>query len=537
MSGFKVEATLGDYLLVAAPNGTRRYPVHVLGPNRESVNSDTVNLSDAAQRRRFCDSVIPEAMRAQAGPVLLQLGARVDAARMDAATAGQMNQYQDVTTVDDVVRVLNEEYAVVLAGNQPAVLRERTNEEGLRSYALLSIDGFSAWLRAQKILVGGKPTSFDKIWLDDPRRRQYEGLTFAPGRETPGYYNLWTGFAVSPSPAGSCQRFLDHVRENVCSNDEAIYRFVIRWLAETVQRPEQKSGKALALRGAQGVGKTIVGKAIRRLLGPHYALFSEARYITGRFNAHLLDLLVLHLDEATWGGDHAAAGRLKDLITNDWQHVELKGREPMKVRNLVRVLITGNADWLVPAGQDERRFVVLDVAPTRQQDRRYFKALEDEMDAGGSEALLHYLMTFDIDAVPVDLAQETSGLFEQKLASLSSPQQWWHDLLASGVLPGDENGVGVAPVAEVYAAYVEHAKQIGKTRRAMETEVGIFLGKVAPGLVRTRRMLGSGSRVYLYEFPPLAACRAAWCDSMRTRGQWDERDEWGAWVPTTSRRT
>src|SRR3954454_18375911 len=118
---------------------------------------------------------------------------------------------------------------------------------------------------------------------------------------------------------------------------------------------------ALVLRGGQGVGKTKVGQVFGSLLGDHYALVAESRYVTGQFNAHMMALILLHADEAFWAGDKTAEGNLKDLVTGDTHFIEFKGIDPIRVRNYVRLFVTGNHDWQIPAGFGERRFAVLDV--------------------------------------------------------------------------------------------------------------------------------------------------------------------------------
>ena len=54
-----------------------------------------------------------------------------------------------------------------------------------------------------------------KLWMQHPKRRKYQDIGFFPGREVPGFYNLWRGFAVEPRK-GDCSKFLDHLDENVC---------------------------------------------------------------------------------------------------------------------------------------------------------------------------------------------------------------------------------------------------------------------------------------------------------------------------------
>ena len=47
------------------------------------------------------------------------------------------------------------------------------------------------------------------------------------------------------------------------------------------------------------------------------------------------------------------------------QMIEFKGVNAIRMRNFVRVLMSSNEGWVVPAGMDERRFCVLDVDPGR----------------------------------------------------------------------------------------------------------------------------------------------------------------------------
>jgi hypothetical protein len=293
-----------------------------------------------------------------------------------------------------------------------------------------------------------------------PKRRQYDAVVFEPNAPAgSGRYNLWRGFAVEPSDEGSCQRFIDHVADNVCSGDESLFNWVMGWFAQLIQEPTNKLGTSLVLRGPQGAGKSMVGTVIGSLLEPHYKLVSESRYLVGRFNAHLATLLLLQLDEATWGGDHAAAGKLRDLITGDTQQIEYKGKEPVTLRNYLRLLVTGNNNWLVPAGLDERRFAVLDVGDRCAQNHAYFARIRQELDAGGRAALLHYLLNFDYSDIPLREIPSTMALAEQKVASLDAEQQWWLDILRRGQLPGDREGTGETNCTTLYEHYIDQAQR------------------------------------------------------------------------------
>lgn len=437
----------------------------------------------------------------------------------------------------ELIVKLNREYALILLGDRPAVLRESTGLDLRPEYRLLSVSGFHEWLRPMTFWeTDGKgqtrKTQASKIWIDDPERRQYEGLVFDPSKSAPpSYYNLWQGFAVEPSPLGSCQRFLDHIAQNVCNGDSDLFAWVMGWFAATFQYPTDKLGTSLVLRGAQGTGKTIVGRIIGSLLGPHYMLVADSRYIVGRFNSHLANCLLLQLDEATWGGDHAAAGKLKDLITGDFQNIEYKGKEPVRVKNFVRLLVTGNNNWLVPAGLEERRFAVLDMGDESRQQHTYFQAIENEMNAGGREALLHYLLNMDLADIPLRSIPHTAALAEQQVASLAPEQQWWLDILHRGFLPGDTEARGEVDCHVLYDDYLKRMQLVGVNRRHSETGFGIALRRMAPTIVRARRSIalpgGSSYRPYTYQLPRLAECRK---DFLRLTGESDSDpnmpDEW-----------
>jgi hypothetical protein len=67
-----------------------------------------------------------------------------------------------------------------------------------------------------------------------------------------------------------------------------LFNWVFGWFADIFQHPDTKCGTALVLRGPMGVGKTIVGDTFGQLLGAHYVQVADPRYVTGRFNAHLV---------------------------------------------------------------------------------------------------------------------------------------------------------------------------------------------------------------------------------------------------------
>jgi hypothetical protein len=432
--------------------------------------------------------------------------------------------------VEAKVTALNKEYAFVLAGDKGAVMKF----EG-RTFRLLKRDAFKGWFANKGEWRGKKFVTAADVWLGHPLRREYAGIEFDPAGTyiRKDYYNLWRGFAVEPRE-GDCSLFIKHIKDNVAQGDEVKFKWVMGWFADIFQNPGTKQGTSLVLRGGQGVGKTIVGKIIGSLIGSdHYDLVAAPRYIVGQFNAHMAALLLLHADEAFWAGDKRAEGVLKDLVTGHQHRIEFKGIDPVRVRNLIRLFITGNAEWVVPAAFDERRFAILDVADYHKQDHPYFAAIENQMDDGGREALLHHLLNFDLSTVNLRSTPKTQALLEQQIASMTPEQSWWLDVLRGGQLPRVvEVGNRQTKVknscftGELYDSYIRHGRRQGVARRAIETRVGIFLVKaVGPDLDRKRD--GSDGDSY-YVFPPLKECRARFTETLGGADlKWDDREDWG----------
>jgi hypothetical protein len=441
---------------------------------------------------------------------------------------------------DPHVARLNEHYALVVVGDKSMIMK--TTDEDIKFWTL---QAFDHWHANQYVHYGvNRKVPLARHWMHHPQRRQFEGIVFAPGHDVPNHFNLWRGFAVEPKP-GDCSKFLAHLKDNVCCGDQELNRWVVGWFANIFQHPEQKMGTSLVLRGKMGTGKTKVGEVIGSLLGRHYVPVSDPRYVTGRFNSHLVSCLLLHCDEAFWAGDHAAEGKLKDLITGQHHLIEFKGKEPIKVHNYVRLFVTGNPDWLVPAGLEERRFAALDVGEGHMQDKAYFAAIDEQMDNGGRQALLDHLLKFDLKSVDLRTIPRTAALLDQKISTLNPMQGWWLDTLMRGQLPGllpddSPKGYWTCPSTSIFELYIDHAQKQGIRRRSLEVQIGIFLNKHVPGLRKRERVTKpqvselknictKPFRDNVYDLPPLATCRKAYAESLQQDFEWSKQSDWTEW--------
>ena len=94
--------------------------------------------------------------------------------------------------------------------------------------------------------------------------------------------------------------------------------------------------------------------------------------------------------------------------------------------------MASNEEWVVPASLEARRFFVLDVSNEKVGHYDYFKAIQDELDAGGYGAMLHDLLKVGLANFKVAAVPQTEGLATQKKLSLKTHEQWWLDVLQRG---------------------------------------------------------------------------------------------------------
>jgi hypothetical protein len=373
-------------------------------------------------------------------------------------------------------------------------------EEINREFAIVKTGGIICPLNDDKVISTSKLKDWlanrgvtAAQWLSSPDRREYESIVFRPGEHANGDYNLWKGFSVKASPKGSCDLFHEHVREHVCRGNERHYEWVMSFFAEIVQAPMEKSGVSLVIRGASGAGKTVVGEVIGSLFPQHYMLVDSPEQVIGRFNAHMARLLLLQADD-TFFHDTRNAGKLRSLVTRHEHVIEPKGVDAYRVPNYMRLFITSEEDWVVPASLRERRFAIFDIKDEKRGDTDYFARMFAQLDRGGRARLLHDLMNFDMVELR-DLPQ-TRALKENKLKSLGPDMKWWVNCLERGAITG---GVWNERITRdnVFASY-RGAMPNSFSDRSTRTELGIFLRKVTPWL--------RGSRGE-YMLPTLKECR------------------------------
>ena len=433
------------------------------------------------------------------------------------------------------MKEMNRIHATVMIKGKFRIINEETNFHGKKEITFSSERDFRSRYANKFVEIPkedfDKPVNVNiaKFWLEDIHRREYQGLGFFPGKKYPNYFNLFQGFAVT-ARSGNWPLMRTHIFDIICNRNKKIFQWVLAWMARIVQDPGgERPGTALVLRGRQGTGKGIFVKHFGAIFGVgiHYLQLTHQDQIVGRFNSHLATSILVFVDEGFWAGSKQAEGTLKAIITEDTRLCEPKGVDAFQVENHINLIMASNNDWVVPAGFEERRFLVLDVSDARQQDHQYFSAIEVEMNHGGREAMLHELLNIDISGINLRQAPRTRALLDQIEASMNSVGKFWFDCLSSGEIDRisqKDGGFGCfISTNHLHTAYSNFAKELGEKHILT---AGAFIKHIKgfwPKTIRQTRSKGiGGKRPQGYDFPSLEECREAFEGRVNMKIDWSE---------------
>jgi hypothetical protein len=430
------------------------------------------------------------------------------------------------------IEELNKVHFVAQEGGKTRVYKEYYDEDLKRNVLHTStFEDFKNYYLNKYIEVegvkDGKPTiKFVPIgghWLKDPARRQYNKIIFMPGKaQDPLVYNLWKGFSAQPDNTGSWDLLKAHIHDNICNCNVDSFNYYMNWMTAAIQKPAQPGNVAVVLKGARGTGKGTAIGYFAELFGQHFLQVVSSKQLTGNFNLHLRDAVILFSDEAIYAGNSAEESVLKGLITEKYLAIEGKNRDLIMSPNHLHIMMATNHQWAVPAGTDERRFFVLNVPDIEgvKQNSAYFNPIRLQMDSGGRGAMLHELLQRDISGWDCYAVPKTEGLLEQKIESLDPLHAWWYTKLNEGCIFDGFEWEDAVPTEAVYTDYINHCKNTGRRYNANLTQFGIFINKVNPkgwpGLSRVKPddyfydcklMLSKSKNKKHYAFYELNGCK------------------------------
>lgn len=227
-------------------------------------------------------------------------------------------------------------------------------------------------------------------WLEDPERKSYKRADFIPNTDAcpPDVYNLFGGLRGEQIEAevddSEIPDLIAPIMRHIDLLTEGHTDYVIKWLANIIQHPEQKSHVGIFLRDMGGLlfegggtGKNLFldwlgNKIFGREL---YLMISNNSDLYGAFNGMLEGILLCVVEEASGRDNHRFVDLLKAKITAETTLINKKGINQYRVMDYTRFIFCSNNPNPLPIFNGDRRFTAFDVNPIHRNDPEYFSVL------------------------------------------------------------------------------------------------------------------------------------------------------------------
>ena len=409
---------------------------------------------------------------------------------------------------ENKIEELNQHYFKAKLNGSSVACEHKVGADGLYQFIPMSHESFAKFYRDEYVSDDAGETfkPLGKYWLDSTLARKYQQVVFDPSYSTvsDADYNLWKGFAFEPKK-GDWTLFKEYVFDIICSKNEQYYDAILEWMAFAVGKLSLLPEVAIVLQGGEGIGKTFFASQLGKLLGSHYVKVVNPSQVTGNFNSHFEQAILVLVDEAFWAGDKKGDGILKSYITSESIDIEHKGIDRYTRKNHMRMIFASNNEWVVPAGLDARRYFVLKVSEERKQDNAYFEAIKSQLINGGYEAMLYDLLEMAQGLPDRPLrAIVTEAQFEQKTHSCPV-LSLWYKYLCEGMIAGYYEWNESIPDDTEFEDYKRHVTSGSKLSRTQ------FLQRMQTirGPVQRTTLYNSNTkrRLHGHKLPQLEVCR------------------------------
>ena len=343
--------------------------------------------------------------------------------------------------------------------------------------------------------------SSEGIWIEQPTRT----------------LNLYAKPDIVPRP-GNFDR-VDQIVSMLAANDSKAKEWLTHWSAALVQNPERRSMVAvLCMSPYQGIGKSLYGRILAKMIGTGNAGVVSNRALRDRFNANYVTKLLVLADEV--GVDSRSQdvlSELKSYITDEEVHCAAPYAQRVKVKNRMSWWLTSNARRPLIVDTQDRRITVLAV---QKPSPEYKKMLDgcfvpksstfSPSFLGEVEAFCDYLRTIQIDWRLIATPFQTEARRQIQLASQSGVEKFIEMVQKKGAVSvisdyppppeyfrlSDSAYSRAVPCETLYGSYTEWSSRNG--RRDTRPEPELRLAFTLLGNVKVRNAAIGGRNVPLY---------------------------------------
>lgn len=355
---------------------------------------------------------------------------------------------------------------------------------------------------AMRLAFGKDPVSY---WLHHSQRRMVnlENVVFDPTEKVGGdtHVNLFHGMPLKPDINKPHDKLLA-LLFYLCGENDAVYDWVLKWLALPLQRQGTKMESAILIHGDEGSGKNQFFNAIRKIYGAYSTIITQ-KQLESEFNAWASRRLFLIANEVVSASEiRDQKGLLKNYITEPVLQINEKMLPLREESNHMQFVFFSNESIPLLLDNKDRRYQVI-WTPDPMPDE-YYREVGAQIDAGAAEGLYAYLLQYPLG----DFDEHTKPIMtvaKQNLINLSKkPSElfydaWVNDLLPLPILPAVQE--------DLYKAFLRWCYLNGERHPPTSTKFGATLGRLkCPSKIERINMLGgtgkAPQRTVYYPCPP-----------------------------------
>jgi len=228
-------------------------------------------------------------------------------------------------------------------------------------------------------------------------------------------------YEKKPVPTVALPERYDKFFRHMCDNEDLSYRFLLSFLASTVQ-PGHIPQTYLTLLGKPGVGKnTLIDIMAQVLEKDNVVIFNDGNLKDVKFNSEFKNKKLIMFDEVLVR-DTVDERFLKGFV-NDTISIEEKGKDKRVYDNYASVVLAANSLASIRVSNDDRRYSFLDLPNVTLKE--FHKANYPKMpfehyrkthllEPEAIKELGEYLLSYKIDYELIDWPPETKAKRKQK---------------------------------------------------------------------------------------------------------------------------
>lgn len=326
-------------------------------------------------------------------------------------------------------------------------------------------------------------------WVKDPqtKRIDIERLVFKPQGCEEHEINTYKGLKIKPDANSSCGKIVNHL-SLICGGDPALTHWVTAWIAYPLQNPGAKMKTSLVVFGGQGTGKSMLFEAVAKIYGEYASIVGQTQ-IDSVYTGWASRKLFVIADEVLSQRDaRVIKNRLKSLITGDQIIIEEKYRQARTEQNSMNLVFLSNENTPVVLEQDDRRFTVVEFQ--NKQSKDYYEALAKEIENGGVNGFMHYLLNYDLKGFNSHTPPYDTAARAELIDVSLDPQDKFFDMWEVGELPVPLCSAATTDLYEAFRVWCTEAGE--KWRLPTFTAFSRSVGKRYPH--RKQLSLSDGRR-------------------------------------------